>query len=99
MYSPNGVVTSIKSLDLKAAVYQNDKSLASRLNGYFDKVSEFNGAKLADDIVSSNKITGRVLQLVVPKGSITDAQQIVIETTRVRAAKLKPPVTLIITEF
>jgi hypothetical protein len=99
MFSPSGVATSIKSVDLNAGVYQNDNSLTYRLNNYFDKVSEFNGARFADDIVSSDKITSRALQLVIPKGSMTDAQQIVIEVARARAKNLKPSVDLIITPF
>jgi hypothetical protein len=47
MFSPGGVITSIKSIDLRAAVYQNDGVLASRLNVYFNKVSEFSGAEFA----------------------------------------------------
>jgi len=98
MYS-GGVITSLKSIDLRAAVYQNDRMLAYRLNSYFDKVSEFDGAKLAEDIVPSEKITGRVLQLVVPKGNITKAQRIIIEVARTRAAKLNRPVDLVVREF
>lgn len=99
MFSPSGVITSLKSIDLRAAVYQNDRILAYRLNRYFDKVSEFEGAEFAEDVVSLDKITGRRLQLVVPKGSITEAREIVIEAARMRAAKLKRPVNLAITEF
>jgi len=73
--------------------------LAYRLNNYFDKVSEFDGAKFANDIVPFNKITDRVLQLVVPNGSMTDAQRTVIEIARSRARKLDHPVDLIITQF
>jgi hypothetical protein len=94
-----GVVTSLKSIDLRAIAYQNDRILAYRLNSYFDKVSEFDGAEFAEDVVSLDKITGRVLQLVVPKGSITGEQRIVIEAARTRAAKLRRPVDLVITEF
>jgi hypothetical protein len=95
----DGVVTSLKSIDLGATVYQNDRILAYRLNGYFDKVSEFDGAKFANDIVPFDKITDRVLQLVVPNGSMTDAQRTVIEIARSRARKLDRPVDLIITQF
>jgi hypothetical protein len=94
-----GVVTSLKSIDLSATVYQNDRILAYRINRYFDKVSEFDGAEFAEDVVSLDKITGRVLQLVIPRSSITEEQRIVIEAARTRAAKLKRPVDLVITEF
>jgi hypothetical protein len=69
MFSPGGVITSIKSIDLKAATYQNEGSLAYRLNGYFDKVSEFDGAKLADDIVSSDKITSECFSWLYQKAA------------------------------
>lgn len=99
MISPSGVVTSIKSIDLRAAVYQNDLALAYRINNYLDKVSEFDGARLGNDIVSSEQVTGRVLQLAIPKGSLTEGQQAVIEAARVRAGALKNPVKIVITEL
>jgi hypothetical protein len=88
MISPSGVVTSIKSIDLRAAVYQNDVALTYRLNNYLDKLSEFEGAKYAGQTVSPDQITGRVLYLVVPKGRITDAQRIIIEAAKVRGKSL-----------
>jgi hypothetical protein len=99
MFSPSGVVTSIKSMDLNAAVYQNDTSLTYRLNNYFDKVSEFDGAKLVDDVVYPGQITERVLQLVIPKGSMSEAQQMIINAARARAEGLNPSVELVITPF
>ena len=99
MISPSGVVTSIKSIDLNAAVYRKDTSLMYRLSDYVGKVSEFDGDRLDDDVVKSSDITGRVLQLVIPKGSMTDAQQNVIDTVRAWARTLDNPVDLIITEF
>lgn len=97
--SPTGVVTSIKSIDLRASVYQNETSLAYRLNNYLDKVSEFEGAEFAEDEVSSEQITGRVLQVVVPRGSLTDAQQAVIEAARARAKALRNPVEIVVTQL
>ncbi len=43
-------------------------------SNYFDNVSEFDGAKFAGNTVQSSQITDRVLNLVVPKSSVTDAQ-------------------------
>ena len=97
--SPTGVVTSFKSIDLNAAVYQNDSSLMYRVSDYVGRVSEFEGAELASDRVISDQITGRILQLIVPRGSMTDAQQIVIEAVRAWAKKLDNPVNLVITEL
>jgi hypothetical protein len=99
MFSPGGVITSIKSIDLRAAVYQNDGVLASRLNVYFNKVSEFSGAEFAEDEVPLDEITGRVLQLVVPRGRMTERQSVIIEAARERAKSLNYPVDLIIKEF
>ena len=70
-----------------------------RLGDYIGSVSDFDGAKLGDDNVTSDQIMGRVLQLVIPKGSMTDAQRMVIEAVRAWAKKLNEPVDLIITEL
>jgi hypothetical protein len=98
-FSSSGIATSIKSIDLTAAVYQNDRSLAYRVDSYFDKVSEFDGAEFANDVVRLDKINGRVLRLVVPKGSMTDAQRIIIEAAAARAKKLGRSVDLILTPY
>jgi hypothetical protein len=99
MISPTGVVTSIKSIDLRAAVYQNEAALRYRLNNYFDKLSEFDGAKFAGQTVDSDEITGRVLQLVVPKGSIGDAQRAIIDAAQARARRLGYNIDVVITEY
>jgi hypothetical protein len=98
-FTPSGIATSYKSVDLNAATYQNDLSLQYRLDNYVDIVSEFNGATFAGNIVSPDKIALRVLHLIIPKGSMTDAQRIVIEAARSRASRLKNPVDLIVTPF
>ncbi len=98
-FSRVGVATSIKSVDLNAAVYQNDTSLMYRASDYVGRVSEFDGAEFDGDEVASGQITGRVLQLVVPKGSMTEAQRAVIDAVREWAKTLDRPVDVIITEF
>jgi hypothetical protein len=40
---PDGIATSIKSIDLKAATYQNAAGLTGRLQKYVNEVSEFVG--------------------------------------------------------
>jgi hypothetical protein len=99
MFSPSGVVTSIKSIDLNAATYQNDTTLMNRVSDYVGRISGFDGDRLGEDIVTRDEIKARVLQLVIPKGSMTKAQQIVIQAVRDWAGKLNKPVDLIITEF
>jgi len=94
----NGLATSIKSLDLTAKSYQKAEALASKINGYVDKLADFNGAKLGGAEVKGSEITSRELQLAVPAGSITDAQRGVIDAAAKRAANLKNPVKIKVTE-
>jgi hypothetical protein len=98
-FPPSGVATSYKSIDLNAATYQNNISLKYRLDNYFDMVSEFDGATFAGNIVSPDQIARRALHLIIPKGSMTDAQKIVVEAARLRASSLKNPVDLIVTPY
>jgi hypothetical protein len=93
----NGVVTSIKSIDLRAATYQSAVRLTYRLNEYIDKLVLFDGGTLGVFEVDSVKITGRVLSLAVPKGSMTAAQKSAIGGARARAHAFG--VKLTITEF
>ena len=96
---PDGIATSIKSIDLNAATYQDGARLTYRLNKYVDDLIEFNGASLADDEVESSDIDGRALHLAIPKGSMTEAQQRAVEAARWRAKLGDRPVDIIITEF
>ena len=69
------VATSIKSIDLRAATYLNPAKLEGTLSGYVDKLASFNGATLKGVTVSAGEIPGRVLEVAVPKGTATVAQQ------------------------
>jgi RHS repeat-associated protein len=62
----NGVATSIKSLDLTAKTYQNAKALASKINGYVDKLADFNGAKLGQAEVELLKSRQRSFSWLFP---------------------------------
>jgi contact-dependent growth inhibition (CDI) system restriction endonuclease-like protein len=93
----NGVATSIKSIDLRAATYQSAVRLTYRLNEYIDKLVLFDGGKLGAFEVDSAKITDRVLSLATSKGSMTAAQKSAIETAKARVQAFD--VKLIITEF
>src|SRR5580704_9753082 len=53
----DGIVTSIKSIDLNAAAYQNPASLTYRLNQYIDDVAEYRGGRYANQTVPYSKIT------------------------------------------
>jgi len=95
----NGIATSIKSIDLNAAAYQDTAQLTYRLSKYINDVSEYDGGYSADDEVASSAIAGRVLSLAIPKGSMTETQRVAIEAIRAWAKTLKNPVEINITEF
>lgn len=74
-----GTATSIKSIDLNAATYQDAARLMSRLNKYVDVLGEYDGGAMNGAVVESEKISGRTLHLIIPKGSMTSVQHDVIE--------------------
>jgi hypothetical protein len=97
---PGGVATSIKTIDLNAATYQDAARLTYRLNKYIDDLAEFDGATWATDVVKSSDISSRTLNLVIPKGSMTASQRDVVEVARTRALSTNfNPINLIITPF
>ena len=97
---PNGVATSVKSIDLNAASYQKDAILTYRLEDFVARVRGFDGTDWGDLSIKKTDIADRAVQLVVPKGSMTDAQRIVIEEVRGIAIRHKTrPVDIIISEF
>jgi hypothetical protein len=48
---PTASQTSIKSIDLNAATYQNAAGLTGRLQKYVNEVSEFVGGQMEKDVV------------------------------------------------
>lgn len=96
---PNGVATSVKSIDLNAATYQNDISLGNRLLQYIEDVRDFDGTRWGGLEIQAGMITGRAVQLIVPKGSMTDAQRVVLDWVRQMAKQNNRPVDIIVTEF
>jgi hypothetical protein len=81
----SGVATSIKSIDLSAATYQNAANLMYRLNSYINKLATFDGASLGIWRIQSTAIKSRVLSIVVREGSMSAEQKAVIEAARLRA--------------
>ncbi|WP_035303428.1 hypothetical protein [Actinokineospora inagensis] len=92
----NGVATSIKSVDLSAATYQNTSALTSRLAGYVDKVSGFNGATFDGTVIRSGQVTDRVLQVAIQPGVASPAQRAVL--TQLQAYATSKNVRLIVSE-
>ena len=90
----DGVATSIKSIDLNAATYQDASALASKIDGYVDKVADFPGATFDGASVPGSGI-GRALDLRrFTAGSMTPAQQAVINASTSRAQNLGVTINL-----
>lgn len=95
-----GVATSFKSIDLNAATYQKTSQLAYRINTYVDTLGNYEGGSLSGTEVAASNIQDRVLNLIVPKGSMTDEQYAAIEAVRERAMTAnKYPVKIVVTEY
>lgn len=93
----DGTVTSIKSIDLNAATYQDGARLTYRLNDYIGKLADYTGSQMGNIKITSEAITGRELSIAIPKGSMTAVQREAIEAARVRARSFG--IDLKITEF
>ena len=93
----DGIVTSIKSIDLRAATYQNEARLTSRLNRYVDKVANFSGRAFGSMTISEEEINGRVLHLAIPDENLTSIQRNTLKSVKIRANNLG--VNLIVTPF
>ena len=97
---PNGVATSVKSIDLNAATYQNEESLAYRLNKFVADVRDFDGDRWGGLLIRDVDIKGRAVQVIVPRGSITEANRAVFENAQVRArGDNEKPIHIIVTEY
>jgi hypothetical protein len=83
-----GVATSIKSVDLNSAIYQDAGRLAARINRYVDQLAAFNGEELGSMKIEPAAITGRVLKLAVPKGSVSTVQNAALQAARMQARDL-----------
>jgi hypothetical protein len=95
---PDGLATSIKSMDFRAATYQRTTPFAYRLRIYVGEVSEFVGGKLGKDVVDPSDIKGRALEVVIPTGTMTPKQREIVEAVRIWAKTLRNPVEIIINE-
>ena len=92
----NGVATSIKSMDLGAATYQNAAALTRTVNGYVDSVASFGGRTWAGVTVDGSQVAARQLQLVVPRAG-TAAQEAALNAAVERAQGMG--VEVIVTHF
>ena len=87
----NGVATSIKTLELNAATYQNITTLTSKVQGYINTLANFQGARQ----IQAHMIIGRELLLAVPSGAGTQAQWAALQALQQYAANLGVTLTIV----
>jgi hypothetical protein len=68
------VARSIKSIDLNAPWYGNSLNLSRQIDSYVDKLAAFNGMRWGDSAITEDRISGRVLDIIIPRNSGTEAQ-------------------------
>jgi len=80
-FASKGRLTSIKSIDLKAATYQDMEALEARLGDYVRQLESFEGniQPIQGIKIRPERVNEKVLHLGVPDGSITEAQKAVIQ--------------------
>lgn len=62
----NGIATSIKSIDLAAKTYKNERALERVLKNYVTQLARFKGARVGKQVVRGTDINQKVLHLVTP---------------------------------
>jgi len=92
-----GIATSIKSIDLRAETYQIPKLLTRAINRYVDLLANYEGSGLGQTVITRAEITGRRLNLVIPKRSMTAVQRKAVAVSVERARSLG--IELQVTEF
>jgi filamentous hemagglutinin len=72
----NGVVTSIKSIDLGAKSYRSPGAVLQALIGCVDQVANFQGGRWGEVSIKASDIAERRLDVVVPSvGSRTQEEE------------------------
>ncbi len=82
----NGVATSIKSLDVFAKSYQNLNTLSS-ISGYVQQLAGYSGGQIPGRINQAGDIARRVLQVVLPKGNLSDGVKQALLRVQQQAAR------------
>lgn len=74
----NGVATSIKSIDLGAATYQNINTLSRVLESYVSKLASWEGVAWGGVEIRASDIIARQLTVAIPSGA-TSAQMTTLQ--------------------
>jgi hypothetical protein len=86
----NGVATSIKSIDLNAASYQDIQALNRTVTGYINQMANYQGqsSAWAGVRIYSSQITARAVELVIPATGGTSAQLAALQQLKQYAQSL-----------
>jgi RHS repeat-associated protein len=84
-----GIATSIKSLDINALSYQSINRLGSTLTNYVNQLAGFRGGNLPGGAgsITANMINRRILEVILPAGRLSNAQQQVLLRVQQDAAR------------
>ncbi|MCL5264647.1 MAG: hypothetical protein M1343_05560 [Chloroflexi bacterium] len=93
----NGVVTSIKSIDLTAKSYQNVDTLTRTVKGYVDAMAAYQGQEpaWAGRAITADEITGRAVDLAIPSSGWTQAQMIALQELQKYATSVNVTLNII----
>jgi len=84
----NGIATSIKSIDLSAASYQDIGTLMRTVKGYIDTMAVYQGqlTSWGGVRILPYEMTGRAVDLAIPAGAGTEAQLAALQALQQYAA-------------
>ena len=76
-----GLVTSIKSIELRAPTYQDMEKFEERVHGYLQELESYDGTRgpVLGHWIKSERINQKVLHLAIPEGSMSSEQKKVLE--------------------
>ncbi|HYF92840.1 MAG TPA: hypothetical protein VD969_11405 [Symbiobacteriaceae bacterium] len=101
MENSQGLATSVKSMDLAAASYQNASGITSTLTRAVNALSNYKGLEYVKDAVGNRvwvgQITQRVLNVAIPDMALTSEQAAALQAVREWAAQLPNMVKVVFT--
>lgn len=84
-HATDTTITSIKSIDLNAATYQQPEILARRIDQYAKDVADFTTRRWGGVTVTASENTQRKLIIAIPRGAVSRVQQEIIDSAITRA--------------
>jgi hypothetical protein len=84
----DGVVTSIKTIDLEAKTYKSPAQLRSQIRHYIDLLHTYNGGSRGSVDIQPQDIKSKVLELAIPIGAASSEQKKIIEEAKLFAKSL-----------